>query len=314
MSASSLLILAAAFITLFASGGMLVRALTAIGRMVHVSEFALAALLVAIATSLPEFFVGISSALSGVPSLSLGDLIGANVLNLTVILGIGILLSGGIAFDRSMRISDFLAALAVAVLPIILALDRVISRTDGIILLLACIVYFAVLLAFDREPSEVNNVASPAAERIFRESIRFVVGAFLLIVSSAIMVTLAAEGAIAFRLPILFVGILVAFGTTLPELVFAVMAARIRHGAMSLGNAVGTVAVNIGGILGFIALLRPIAISEPLPAFLGMGVTVALMAALAFLGLRKKSLSPSAGAFLVMVGVVFIVLETFLAL
>src|SRR3989344_6528424 len=186
MSAPALLILAAAFITLVTSGGMLVRALATIGRMVHISEFALAALLIAIATSLPEFFVGISAALTGVPGLSLGDLIGANVLNLTFILGIGIVLSVGISFDRSTRSSAFFAALAVAVLPIILALDRTLSRTDGFILLLASVGYFAVLLAFDRETPVANGTASMAPERMFRETIRFVVGALLLVVSAAI--------------------------------------------------------------------------------------------------------------------------------
>jgi len=314
MSVSSLLILAAACITLFASGGMLVRALATVGRMVPLSAFALSAILAAIATSLPEFFVGISAALSGVPSLSLGDLIGANVLNLTLVLGIGIVLAGGIAFDRSMRNSDFFAALALAVLPAVLALDRSISRADGVILFFACIVYFAVLLAFDRETPAANGVAPMAPERVFREGIRFMVGVFLLIVSSATVVTLATDAALVFRLPILFVGILVAFGTTLPELVFSVMAVRLRHSAMFLGNAIGTVAVNIGGVLGFVAILRPIALEEPSRAFLGMGITVALVAALTFLALFSKPLGRTAGAFLIAIGVAFIIIETVLAL
>lgn len=314
MSASSLLILAAAFITLVTAGAVLVRSLTAIGRMARISEFALAALLVAIVASLPEFFVGIAAALSGAPLLAFGDLIGANVLTLAFVLAIGILRSGGISFDRSMRVSDFFAALAVSALPVALALDRVISRTDGIILLLACIGYFAVLLAFDRETTAAENAVPLVPARIFRESIRFTVGAFFLVLSAAIMVVLAADAAVAFRLPLFFVGVLVAFGTTLPELAFSITAAGIRPSAASLPNVVSAVAVNSGGMLGFIALLRPIAISEPLPAFLGMGITVALVAALAFLGLRKKSFGPSAGAFLIAVGVAFLILETFFAL
>lgn len=314
MSTPSLLILAAAFITLVTSGGMLVRALTAIGRMVHVSEFALAALLVAIATSLPEFFVGITAALSGVPALSLGDLIGANVLDLTFILGIGVFLSGGIRFDRSIRVSDFLAALAVAVLAVVLALDRTISRTDGFMLLLASIGFFAVLLAFDRETPAADGAASTAPERLLCESIRFGVGAFLLIVSAAVVVTLTTDAAAAFRLPMLFAGLLVAFGTTLPELVFAVMAARFRQSAMPLGNAVGTVAVNIGGILGFVAILHPITITEPFRALFGMGITGALLAALAFLAFSQRALDRTAGALLIAIGVAFLILETFLTL
>lgn len=120
---------------LFLAGGIMVRALTWMGRYLKLSEYVFSFILVAFATSLPELFVGINSAMQGVANISLGNLVGANVLNVTLVIGVSILLAKGLTIDRVITKQDIQMIFSMILFPAFLMLDGILSRLDGALLL-----------------------------------------------------------------------------------------------------------------------------------------------------------------------------------
>ncbi|RJQ35939.1 sodium:calcium antiporter [Candidatus Parcubacteria bacterium] len=310
MTSGTLITLVVALAALAASSMMLVRAIVWIGRFVHISEFTLSFVLIAIATSLPELFVGISAALTNASALSFGNLVGANVFNITFIVGIAALLAGAVQSDHVVRRRDIFGTLAALAAPGLLALDHAIGRFDGILLCGIYASYLVFLFGEERESPPANGM--PAEERrlgaLAGRIVQFVIGAVVLVVSSGIVVAFATQAADAVGMPLFAAGVLVAIGTTLPELTFSVISIALRHSAMSLGNALGSIIINTTGILGLVAVLEPI----PVPS-LGrplMGIAIAtLVAVMLVRRAEDHAIGRWLGAVLVIIGVAFIALE-----
>ncbi len=263
----------------FYSGELIVRSLSWIGRYTGISEYALSFVLVAFATSLPEFFVGITSAIEGVPAFSLGNVIGANVLDITLVLGVSVLVAGRLAIDHTIEREDLQLTLGLALFPALLVLDGVLSRADGVLLLL----FFAgyVLYLFERHRAAASSEALASEEyhlgTFFRNIGIFLGGVAILLASSWVVVEAGIDGARAFGLPFFFVGVLAAFGTTLPELVFGAASAARGRGGMSFGNALGSIIANTTLIAGLVALLEPVAIENVADMLTGIGLVAAFI-------------------------------------
>ena len=118
-------------------------------------EFIVTAVLMAFATSLPEIFIGITSALRGVSSLSFGTIIGSNIIALTIVVGIGAFLSKGLKFPGVVLQRSAFDASIITLWPLLLILDKELSRADGIILLLVLLFYFRQLLSQEERFTKV---------------------------------------------------------------------------------------------------------------------------------------------------------------
>jgi cation:H+ antiporter len=136
-----IIFLASCFL-LFWAGSWLVEALARICKFLHWREFVVAFFVMAFACSLPNLFVGINSAINKVPQLSFGDIVGGNVINLTLVVALAVLFSrGSLPAESRMVQSSNLFAVFAAVLPLLLILDGNLSRLDGVFLICAFIVY-----------------------------------------------------------------------------------------------------------------------------------------------------------------------------
>jgi len=134
MVLTNLLIFLGLCALLILSGYLLVKTLSKIAVFLKLSEFIIAFIIMAFATSIPELFVGISSAISKNPALSLGNVIGSNIVDLTFIIGIAVVLARGITINKEVR-KDSLYMFLIALIPIILMLiGNGLSRIDGVIL------------------------------------------------------------------------------------------------------------------------------------------------------------------------------------
>lgn len=246
------------------TSGWLVSILTWMARYLKMSEYAVAFILMASATSIPELFVGVNSAAAGIPGLALGNVLGANLLNVTLVIGV-------VALVRNLTMSDerlthgvsFIFALTVT--PLILLLDGALSRPDGAILIFLFFAYLRYLFVVARIPDSAVNALVPTAAA-FREFVKkiflFVGAVVLLLVASRIVVFAAGVGAERLGIPPFLIGLIViSLGTTLPELAFGLRSAMVGMGSMSLGNAVGSVIFNVLFILGVAALIQPIEIA-----------------------------------------------------
>src|SRR3990167_7352305 len=137
MSAILILALFLLVVILIKASDEVVKALRRLSRETHTKTFILSAILLAVATSFPELFVGISSALEGTPTLSFGNVLGANIANISLVAGIAALVTGRVHIQGEYIKKEVIMAAIAGALPLILIYDKSLSRTDGLILLAA---------------------------------------------------------------------------------------------------------------------------------------------------------------------------------
>jgi cation:H+ antiporter len=260
---------------LFFSGKWIVEALAGIARFLKLREFVVAFFIVAVAGAIPNIFVGISSALRGIPQLSFGDIVGGNLFDLTVAVGIAVLISKGIsAKSRTIQASSIFT-MVVAILPLLLILDGVLGRGDGIILILGFVFYTLWLFSKKERFTKVYEVKNkkPFLKKFkkFSKNIgKVVLGLLILLFASQGIVESASFFAEYFDLPLGLVGVLiVALGNCLPETYFIILAAKSSQNWMILGDLMGSVIIASTLVLGIVAIICPIEIIDFSPFAIG---------------------------------------------
>lgn len=295
-------------ILLARSGSSLVKSLVKISAFLNLSDFSIAFILMAIGTSLPDFFVGISSALNGTPELSLGNLIGANIIKLTLIMGLIALVSHKVAVRGRYLFWNLLSSLGIALIPFLLLLDKKLSRLDGCILLLTFFVYIVVLLGKKKKLKKgLNDVG---LKEFFKNSFLFLIGLGVLLAVSWLIVYLATKTAAALNLPLIFIGLIgVALGTSLPELTFGLKAQRSIHQEMGFGNILGSTVFNSSLILGVVSLIRPIVISEPATIWFTGLFTLFIFIIFFIFSRTREKISRLEGVILIVLYFVFVLIQ-----
>ncbi len=248
-----------ASVLLIGSAAVVVKSLVVLARFLRMSEFVIAFILMAVSTSFPELFVGINAALTGNASLSLGNVIGSNIVDLTLILGITIVLARGISVRNPFIRTDALWMTGIAALPVALMLvGNGLSRLDGLVLL-GVFCWYMLLMMYKRGsfPQPFRNHISHWVGIV--NLLIFVIATFVLYYGAKLVVHYGAALAVDLHLPRIFVGLFfVALGTSLPELAFGTIAVLRRHAQLNVGNVMGSVVVNSTLILGVTALIQPI--------------------------------------------------------
>lgn len=261
----TILIFLISFFVLVRSAAYLVTGLTRLAKILGISEFLLAFILMSAATSMSELFVGISSASQNTPLLSFGNILGANFINIVLILGIVAVISNGFEIKKKMERKNFWLVFGLALLPIFLALDGSLSRIDGIILLASFFLYISRLLKEKIYFSEIfNNISinNKTAGEFLKEFTMVILGLILLIASSGFVVYAGKSIAEAFNFGIFVFGLIfISLGTTLPELVFGLKAASLKHPDLAVGNSLGSIAFNSSFILGLVSFINPFQIA-----------------------------------------------------
>ena len=254
MLIENLLLSIGACIVLIISAELLVKSLTKVAFYFGLSEFVVGFMIVALATSIPEFFVGITSALEGNPKLSVGNVIGANIIDLTLVIGIVTILRRGIKVETKAVRTDVLYMFIIAALPLILMMDQRICRFDGFILLIAFFLY--VLRLFKQEKRFRETVDHISRREFVKNTIFTCVSIISLLLSADFLVRYASSLAIELSVPPILIGLLpISLGTTLPELTFEAKAVLMRHRYMALGDLIGSVVANTTLVLGTVALI-----------------------------------------------------------
>ncbi len=259
--ANELIKFALAFLVLAYSSRILIRSLANVAYFLRISDYAASFILMGFATSIPELFVALSSGVNGTPALSFGNIIGANILNVTLLLGIIALVAGGIKNrDQSIK-TDAWIIFMIAVMPLLLVWDGNLDRPDGLVLILLYFWYLNRLFVQRKILGKTFDLFGGkfrGAGWVLKEVALFILGIVLLLAASGFVVTEAQKLTKILNLDLGIFGILiVAFGTTVPELSFGIKSVLMKHEQMTLGNAIGSVAVNSTLILGLLALISP---------------------------------------------------------
>lgn len=254
---------------LCAAGGgeLFVRGTVGIASAARVSPGVIAATVAAFATSSPELTVAISSALAEEPELSLGNVLGGNIVNVTLVLGAA-LLFGPLAVDRASVLREFAGAVATPILLGLMILDGVVSRLDAAILLATFTLWLVTIV---RDARRQRDAADPleTPPPPGSAAIETLAGFALLIAAGKLIVFGANDVAQRFGLSEFVIGAtLVAIGTSTPELATAIIARLRRHDEVGIGALLGSNIYNGLFIAGVAGAITPIRISalEAAPA------------------------------------------------
>ena len=295
---------------------VLVIHLKSLSRKIAVGGFALAAFLVGFSTSLPELFVGLTSAFEGIPTLSLGNLIGANISNLSLVVGLAAFLGGGVKIRNGAERRDLFYAFLAGAIPLIFLFDKELGRIEGIVLIIIYLSYNYFLLRKRNEALDENGGFWRGFLRRFqhketkKELEIIFLSLVLIIISADIMVRLAKTIAVSINFPPFLIGLfLLAIGTSLPELVFGFEAVRKKEGEMLMGNLIGSLVINSTLIVGLVALISPIKIKTFSDYTLASVVFVTLFLLVYVFTKTKNRLEKWEGLALVAVYIIFFILE-----
>ncbi|MFC1710415.1 calcium/sodium antiporter [Patescibacteria group bacterium] len=247
-------------------------ALRRISRKTKTGVFALSAVILALGTSFPEMFVGITSALEGAPELAFGVVIGSNIANISLVVGVSALIAGKVNVHGEFLKRDVWIALVTGLLPILLVLDGSLGRVDGLILLA---IYGAYASSFFRKRYDQIAKENEKESFFYRFMRRFnhidgkitvefgrlFLGIALLLFSADMIVRIAQILAVTANIPVFVVGLVVlAIGTSLPEIVFSFRSLEGHHPSMFFGNILGSTIANSTLIIGITSLIDPITV------------------------------------------------------
>lgn len=273
---------------LFIGGNWLVQGASNLARLLGISPLIIGLTIVAVGTSMPEMLVSVQAAVQGLSEIALGNVVGSNIANIGLILGLCGLVSP-LKVHESMVRREIPMMIAVTIMAALIMLDGEISRADGLLLVTGFICFTALfywLAQQERRSAKTRLQAgdvdddgdAAAAKKVSagREIARFVVGLVALIIGANWLITGATNIARALNISELVIGMtMVAVGTSLPELVTSLTAALKKQNDIAVGNVVGSNIANLLLILGVTAIIAPIPISQ---SFLGLE----LLAMLAF--------------------------------
>lgn len=257
------LYLIAGLLLLIAGGNYLVKGGVAVAKRFKVPTLIIGMTIVAFGTSSPEFIVSLQSALQGHPEISIGNVVGSNIANIGLILGVTALILPMSVNRTSVKI-DVPFLILCSLLFYILAEDSVISRGEGLIFITLLILF--TLLSIYKGKKE-NDVEEPAKEETKKEKELNMISALIMIVASCAALTFGANLLIdsavsiakSFGVSERIISVtLVAFGTSVPELATSIMAAIRKENDIAIGNVVGSNIFNILFVIGASALITPI--------------------------------------------------------
>ena len=310
------------------SADMFIDGATTLANSLGVPSFLIGVVILGLGTSAPEMVVSVLAALEGSPELALGNAYGSNIMNIALVLGTTALISP-IIIHKSIVKRDLPLLLVITILAAWQLRDGQLSELDGTILLLglAAVLIFQIVMNLrssrqeDKKIASKNNEHSENKDRqsagIFRGIASLIIGMSILILSSRAIVWGAVELATFWGLSELIIGLtVVAVGTSLPELVASLSAARKGEHDMALGNIIGSNIFNTLGVVGLAALIAPIR-ADPIILtrdVLAMALLTLLLVVLCvFAYIKKRSFGRTSGAILLLffIGYSILLTQTF---
>lgn len=324
------------FVLLMLCGDLLVRGAVALAARFGVPSLVIALTIVAVGTSMPELVISADAALQGSPDIALGNVVGSNIANILLVLGLPALIYPMSCADGSLK-RNTMIMLGASVLLIALCLLGPLNRGEGLLLLVLLGIYIAWSLlevqthrleararaaearALALEVKETGKAMEAAVEQVIVRDVPTVTMSWLVIaalilvgcaglpVGAHLVVAGGTAIARAFSVPEATIALsLVAIGTSLPELSTSLMAAWRKEHDIAIGNVIGSNIVNILGILGVSSLIAPLPVAA---TFLHVDLWVMLLAAFAIVPtvMARGSITWWKGAAFVLAYAIYIV-------
>ena len=242
----------------------LVRGSASVALRVGVTPLAVGLTVVAFGTGSPELFVSAQAAYAGNSDIALGNIVGSNISNIALILGLSALIRP-IKTRAQVIQREIPLMIAATLLLCVFLIGGVIGRFEGLILLAGGVAYTAFTYFMARREhnrrveQEFTDVVPPSTRALWADLLLIVAGLGVLIAGAQLLVRGAIELAEGFAISQIVIGLtIVAIGTSLPELATSMVAAARKEGDIAVGNVVGSNVLNILCVLGIAALIQPI--------------------------------------------------------
>jgi cation:H+ antiporter len=257
---NTLILLAIGILILWKGSDLFIDSSKSIARHFGVTELFIGLTLVSVSTSLPEFSASVYASIYGSSAVAVGNIVGSNIANVALVLGIFVLVRS-IAISKDTLKRDGYVMLAVSFLFVGLAVGGV-SRFDGLILM-TCFVLYMRLLYVQRTDGEREQHVN-----MLKESIKLLAGIIGVVLGAKLLVDSAISIAVTFGVSQSVIGVtLVAFGTSVPELVVSVRAITKRSEDLAIGNIIGSNIFNVLWVGGAASLIRPLTVDDALLRF-----------------------------------------------
>ena len=278
-------------IGLFIGAEGLVRGASSLAIRLGVSPLVVGLTVVAFATSSPELVVSIKAAIEGNPGIIVGNVVGSNICNIALILGVAAMISPMSVKTQVIK-REIPIMIIVSVILLLILVDDTITRVEGVFLVIGIITY--IILGYKYSIKEKDNIEvikefeeiiPKSPYKIWKSLIFMIAGLGLLVLGSNLFVDGAVAIAEKFGVSQAVIGLtIVAFGTSLPELTTSIVASFKNENDIAIGNAVGSNVFNILSVLGISSLVRPIA---------GTGITMVDLSIMMFFTILILPLSRS---------------------
>jgi len=286
------------------SAGFAITAIASYARKTGLSEYLVGFLIVSVGTSLPELSTAFFASTAGHGGLILGDIIGANIIDVTLVLGISAIIAKKIKTEGKIINKTLLTVFGIAILPIILGVDGTLSRLDGILMIIAFLFYVGNMLWSEGKLGKIKK--NVAWKDIWQDMVVFLGCLIALLLAARWLVMSSVFIAQDLGVPVYIVGLVfVALGTTVPELTVQLKSIIKGLHGIAFGNILGSVIVNTSLILGFAAIVNPIKIE--LAGFLTAGLFMVLAVSVAIFFMERKEITWKHGIMLVSIYVVYLV-------
>ncbi|MGN1229878.1 MAG: calcium/sodium antiporter [Prevotella sp.] len=242
-----------------------------IASKIGVSQMVIGLTVVALGTSMPEFCVSFVSALKGTADMAVGNVVGSNVFNAMLIVGVAAMVAPMCVMRQTVR-KDLVFAVAASVVMGALVFDNEISRADAVILASLFLLFMWITIKGAKRDNPVADTTGTGADdhgdsccpvsSVGRGVVWIVLGLAALVGGSNVFVDSASSLAIAFNVPDAVVGLtIVAGGTSMPELATSVVAARKGNSGIAIGNVIGSNVFNILFVVGLTGIVCPMTVS-----------------------------------------------------
>ena len=272
----SVFLVLAGLALLVVGGDFLVRASVGLSFKLKISKLVIGMTVVSFATSAPELLVSLQAALDGVSDIALGNVIGSNIANIGLVLGITAIISP-LTVDRDFyKLNWPMMMLASFVLYYFLKNDEVLTAAEGAILFISLIFFLIILIRSSRKSMKANLGEVDDALAVvsnFKIVMWLIIGSAGLYYGSDWLVEGAKQLATAVGVSDYAISVtVIAIGTSVPELAASVIAALKREKAISLGNLIGSNIFNIASVLGLTAIIKPIVVNPDTPEILSTNI------------------------------------------
>ena len=299
---------------LIMGGDFLVRGASKIALRLHISPLVVGLTIVAFGTSAPELLISVKAALNGSPDIAMGNVIGSNICNLALVLGITAILSDMKVQQASIKV-DWPMAMGSSLLLYFLLFDHALGKIEGAVFVTILVIYIIIVIRKSRKETKMireveKDIELPSlpSGKLGKDILFITVGCAGLYFGAEWFVGAAQELASALGISDRVIGLtIVALGTSLPELVTAIVASLKKETDLALGNLIGSNIFNILSILGITSLITDIHISEEIlkvDMLWMLGLTFAIMP----LMVTKGKIERLEGIFLVAVYIIYIAL------